>query len=137
MRALLLAVLLALAGPAPAQEVEAPPQDAAQEGASTPDYERWQETATRAEALSEAGRGSAFALGRLRRDLLAWREFFEGAQEANAGRVATVEAQIAALGPVPAEGEPAEDEDPLIAERRQVLQAELARLRAPSRTKQR
>lgn len=128
MRGLLLALLLALAGPAVAQEAEGSP---AAEAAGGPGlgYDAWAETAARAEALSEAGRGSAFALGRLRQEIVGWREVFEEAQAANAARLATVEAQIAALGPAPAEGEPAEDAR--IAERRGALAAELARLRAP------
>ena len=130
MRAVLLAVLLALAAAASAQEAPAPAQvEAAVEEGRGPDYARWAETAERAGALSEAGRGSAFALGRLRREILDWRETFEAAQGINAGRLATLEAQIEALGAAPAEGEPAED--PVITERRQALLEELARLRAP------
>lgn len=119
MRAALLALAL-LASPAPAQE-------AAPEGA--PDYAAWAETAARAEAIAEAGRGSAFALTRLRQDLVGWRDAFSAAQAANAGRIATAEAQVAALGPAPAEGEG--PEDARVAERRAALAAELARLRAP------
>jgi small-conductance mechanosensitive channel len=93
-------------------------------------YEEWEELAGRAEALSESGRGSAFALGRLRRDLVTKREEFAEAQAVNAARIATVESQIAALGPPPADGEPSEDA--IIASRREELTAELARLRAPA-----
>jgi small-conductance mechanosensitive channel len=126
LRGLLLALLLVGAAPAVTQEAEGPLPPAAGAG---PDLAAWAETAARAEAMSEAGRGSAFALGKLRQDIVVWRERFEAAQAVNAGRIATVEGQIAALGPVPAEGEV--PEDPVVAERREALQADLARLRAP------
>ncbi len=89
----------------------------------------WAKIAARAEALTEAGRGSAFALGQLRSQIIEKREGFAEAQAVNAARIATVEAQIAALGPLPAEGEPAED--PRVVARREELVAELGRLRAP------
>jgi potassium efflux system protein len=115
---LLAALLLWLAaGPGAAQAVEGP------------DYADWQRTAERAEALSEGRRGSAFALNRLRAEIVAWRETFAAAQAANAARLATVESQLAALGPAPGEGSPPEDE--AIAARRAALLADLARLRAP------
>ena len=70
LRALVVLALLALGlvGPVAAQEAEAP--SAVTETAG-PDYAAWTETAARAEALSEAGRGSSFALGQLRRKGLA------------------------------------------------------------------
>ncbi len=114
------------AADAPATEVPATEATAAVPAIDDP---AWAETAALAEAISEAGRGSAFALARVRGDLVAWRDTFSAAQSANASRIATTEAQIAALGPVPAEGEPAEDAR--VADRRTALMAELARLRAP------
>ncbi|WP_210527600.1 DUF3772 domain-containing protein [Rubellimicrobium arenae] len=142
-RAVLVALLLGFASPAAAQDeaVSPPPEAEVAEEASTevaaetsaelpgPDYAAWAETASRAEALSEAGRGSNFALSRLREEIVGWRDVFAEAQAANAARIATVDAQIAALGAAPAEGEPAED--PRVAERRAALAADLARLRAP------
>ncbi|MBP1804509.1 DUF3772 domain-containing protein [Rubellimicrobium aerolatum] len=121
-------------GPAGESAVEVAPASETAEAEpllpdGTPNHEAWQETAARAEALSEAGRGSVFALSRLREELVGWREIFAQAQAANGARIATVEAQIAALGPAPAEGEPAED--PRVAERRAALTEDLARLRAP------
>jgi small-conductance mechanosensitive channel len=109
---LLLALTGAAAGPAGAQ-----------------DYAAWGEVAARAEAMAEAGEGSAFALGRLREEVVGWREEFRATESRHGARIATVEAQVAALGPVPAEGEPVED--PTVAARREALLAELARLRAP------
>ncbi len=99
----------------------------AQEGA--PDYAAWAATAARAEAMSERGRGSAFALNRLRAEIVDWRETFARAEAANAARLVTVEAQLAALGPAPEGSAPAED--PAVADRRAALLADLARLRAP------
>ncbi|TNC52722.1 DUF3772 domain-containing protein [Rubellimicrobium rubrum] len=140
-RACLAALVLGLATPVLGQEANTAPaaQDAAAEdgqaGPATeapgggPDYAAWAETAARAEALSESGRGSAFALSRLREEIVAWRDVFATAQAANASRIATVEAQIAALGPAPAEGEPIEDGR--VAQRRADLTGSLARLRAP------
>ncbi len=135
MREVLLALLIAWAGAATAQDAaratpEAPaPSEPAAPPAQGPDYAAWSEVAARAEALSEAGRGSDFALARLRADLVEWRQTFAAQQSQNAARIATVESQIAALGAVPAEGEPAED--PTVAARRQELAATLARLAAP------
>ena len=72
----------------------------AQEGG--PDYAAWAATAARAESMSEQGRGSAFALNRLRAEIVDWREIFATAQAANAARLATVQSQLAALGEPPA-----------------------------------
>jgi len=135
-RAVLAALVLGVAAPAWAQLAQEPvaAQTETEGGGvqvpgAEPDYASWEETAQRAEALSEAGRGSAFALNKLREELVTWREVFAAAQAANAARIATVQAQIEALGPVPAEGEPAEDVR--VADRRGELQQQLARLRAP------
>ncbi|SDE91373.1 DUF3772 domain-containing protein [Limimaricola pyoseonensis] len=93
------------------------------------DWARWERTAARSEALSERGSGSDFAMQRLREELVIWRDRFQRARGANAARISTVEAQIAALGPPPEDGE----EDASIAERRAALSAQLTRLRAPVR----
>lgn len=114
---------------APVAEPSGPAAGAATAPDGTPDYAAWSETAARAAALSESGRGSTFALGQLRGKIVDWREVFAAAQAANAARIATVGSQIEALGPGPAEGEPAEDER--IAARRAALLEEFARLRAP------
>ena len=80
-RALLLALLLGAATPLWAQPVEepaaaqeTPTEVVAQVPGAEPDYASWGETAQRAEALSEAGRGSAFALNKLREEMVNWRE---------------------------------------------------------------
>lgn len=115
-RALLagLALLLAAMVPAAAQT---PPVDG-----------EWAAVAERAEAAVEAGRASTFALEQLREELAGWRETFLDLQDVNAGRIATVRAQLAALGPPPEEG--AREAD-VIAERRAALEEQLRRLRAP------
>lgn len=95
------------------------------------DLAAWDELATRAEVVVERGQGSAFALRRLRADIVAWRDLFLDAQSVNARRIATVTAQIAALGPAPAEGAPAEAES--VTARRAALDAQLAALVAPVR----
>ena len=134
LKALVTVVALTAATPLLAQEA---PETPTQEGTELalvaadgqPDYVAWDETAARAEALSEAGRGSAFALTRLREEIVGWRDVFANARAANAARIATVQAQIDALGPLPAEAEP--EEDARVAGRRADLDAQLARLRAP------
>jgi small-conductance mechanosensitive channel len=129
---LLVALLAGLAVPVLAQEAEAPRVAETAElatGGGALDYAAWAETAARAEVLAEEGRGSDFALGRLRHELVDWRESFAEAMATNSARIATVAAQLEALGPAPAEGEPVEDAR--VAERRAALLADLARLRAP------
>lgn len=99
----------------------------AQDAASTVDYQSWERTATRAESALETGRASNVALETLRSDLANWRQSFLTAQSADAERLDTLRSQIAALGPVPENGEePAE-----IASRREELNAQLTRLKAP------
>ena len=92
------------------------------------DYTAWQRTAERTEAMSELGRGSTFALERLRSDLVGWRDKFLVAQSENSTRIATVRTQIAALGQKVDTGV---DESALVAARRAALTDQLARLRAP------
>ncbi len=93
-----------------------------------PDYAAWERTASRSEAISELGRGSSFALERLRADLVAWRDQFQAEQSVNAARFRTVESQITALGPVP---DDPQDEAPEVTERRVQLHEQLTRLKAP------
>lgn len=135
-RALTLIAALLLALPALAQEQEPPATTligppVAEAAAVTLidgiDYAAWQRTAQRTATISENGTGSSFALERLRSDLVTWRDRFLRAQALNASRISTVQAQIAALGPVPEGGA----EDSRVAERRAALAAELGRLRAP------
>jgi small-conductance mechanosensitive channel len=109
----------AVAQPEPAAEAELP---------QPPDYEAWARFAAAAEAAAEDPRTMSATLEALRAELAVWRERFLGAQNANRNRLETIRAQIAALGPPPAEGvvEAAE-----IAARRAELNEQLARLEAP------
>ena len=99
----------------------------AQEPSQTVDYEAWTALATRAEQVTEDARASSEAFETLRADVVIWRDIFLAAQDAGSDRITNLEAQIAALGPVPETGEePAE-----IAQRRAELTEQLVRLRAP------
>ena len=100
----------------------------AQEAATPPDYKAWESVASNAEDLLTKGSATNDALSELRITLVDWRTVFSEAQAAEDPRVQTVRAQIAALGPVPGEGEA---EDPAIAERRKELNETLAKLQAP------
>jgi small-conductance mechanosensitive channel len=125
-RLILLVVLTAavcLPGPAAAQP------DPATVNVSEIDYEAWESAANRAESLVDAGRASTAFFNNLRAELVRWRAVFLNAQSAaNASRISTIEAQIAALGPPPADGA-AEPE--AIAERRADLNARLAEAQVP------
>lgn len=101
---------------------------AAQEGTTTIDYDAWNTAASRAEEAIEVGRASSSALEDLRTEIAEWRDDLLEAQSVNAARIDTLQAQIDALGPAPAEGE---EEAPEIAERRKELNDQLAELRAP------
>ncbi|NCO20933.1 MAG: mechanosensitive ion channel family protein [Rhodobacterales bacterium] len=111
-------VWLALAVSAPAQ--------------SDLDYATWENLAARVETTLESGRASDLVLAQLRVDVVVWRERFLAAQGINETRIATLQAQLAALGPPPGETDPPETAD--LTTRRSELAAQLARLQAPRRT---
>ena len=119
LRRLLLALALCLALPAVAQE-------------AAPDYAAWKALSTRAEAALEDAETPGEVLENLRDRIAASREAFLAAQGVNAARIATLEDQIAALGPVPESGE----EAPEAAARRAELNERLEQLRQPGRTAQ-
>jgi len=123
------ALLVVLAAPAMAQDavIGPPAPDVPAVAEATLDYGAWMRTAIRTETISENQRGSAFALERLRGDLVDWRDRFLIETQVNAARIGTVQAQIAALGPVPDGG----IEDQRVVDRRSALNEQLARLRAP------
>ena len=104
------------------------PQLPGAETSGMPDYDAWQRVAIRAERASEAGISSTFALERMRAEIVTWRDEFLTAEGINSSRIATVRAQIEALGPAPADGS---TEDSVIASRRADLNSQLARLRSP------
>ena len=119
--ALFCATLLPIA-PAIAQDAQAVQANGA------PDYEAWQRDAQRIEELIDSRTATDAALTEARAALVAARATFLAAQDANQTRIATVREQIAALGPVPAEGE---TEAPEIAARRAELAEQLAAVQAP------
>ncbi|KPQ22450.1 MAG: Protein of unknown function (DUF3772), partial [Rhodobacteraceae bacterium HLUCCA24] len=102
----------------------------AQTAPESPDYEQWQRTAERAEQVVERAAASTESLEALRAQLAGWREQFLAAQGQNTTRIATLEAQLEALGPPPEEGA---TEPPDVAQRRAELQEQLENLRAPVR----
>ncbi len=93
----------------------------------------WNDVSARAEAVLEEGGASVAALEVLRTDLVSWRTRFQDEQSVNAARIATLQAQIDALGPVPPEGE---TEPSGIGAQRADLGARLETLQAPVREAQ-
>ncbi|SFR38636.1 Small-conductance mechanosensitive channel [Yoonia tamlensis] len=89
----------------------------------------WELVATRAENLVQSGDASRFVVQQLRAELVIWRDRFLENTSVNAGRLATVNAQIAALGPVPETGEEAQS----IVDRRAALDRQRRTLDAPRR----
>ena len=96
--------------------------------ADTPDYALWDRQASQIEELVGAGNANGQQLDSLRQQVVDWRERFLSVQNVNEPRINTVRDQIAALGPVPAEGE---TEAPDLASRRAELNAALSELQAP------
>ena len=129
--AALLALLLGLSCTSVSlAQTAAPAGTVATEAASatTLDYAAWAEMAERAEAVIEDRVALDETLEQARAQLVDWREAFLVAQSANVSRLANLRSQIAALGPVPAEGTVEAGE---IAERRTELSDQLVRLQAP------
>ena len=91
------------------------------------DLSGWDTLATRAEGIAETGTASQFALGRIRAELVGWRDQFSGALGTNAHRLTTVQSQIGALGLAAN----SEDVDPVIAARMAELMALQDRLLQP------
>lgn len=96
--------------------------------ASSIDYTQWDATAEQAEALLDKSDATDKQLNEMRADLVDWRRQFRDGQDVNEGRIATVNEQISALGPAPAEGESESEE---LAKRRAELQDQLSSLQAP------
>ena len=121
-----LLVALLLPGELVAQDTTLPPQEAT-EGAIAEQQDPWERLAERAEQLAASEDASLFTIQRLRIELVTYRDEFLAESSVNAGRLETVDAQIAALGPVPESGE----EPQAVAERRAALEAQRAELVAP------
>lgn len=85
--ALILALLVALALPAGAQEAPAP------------DYNAWDKLAAQAEQILETGQANEARLRAIRAEVVKWREQFRSQEGSNSTRIATLKDQIAALGP--------------------------------------
>jgi potassium-dependent mechanosensitive channel len=122
--AALFALALPLAAPALGQDVPS-----AEQAEVELDYAAWNEMAERVEAAIEDRRASDAALDTLRGQLVSWREALLGAQNANSARIATLRAQIEALGPAP---EDATIEPDDLAARRIELAQQLLRIQAPA-----
>jgi potassium efflux system protein len=95
------------------------------------DYAAWERAAERAETVLSNPDVEERLLETLRTQLVDWRAAFLVAQNTNSTRIASIRDQIAALGPVPAEGDTEAAE---IAQRRQQLSDQLVRLQAPGIT---
>lgn len=108
-----------------------PPAALAQDEVASPTaltaMEEFERIARRAEELAGRKDVSLFAISRLRAELVTFRDEFLQLTNVNAGRLATVDAQIAALGPVPENGEEAAS----VATRRAELIAQRQALMAP------
>ena len=91
------------------------------------DLSGWDTLATRAEGIAETGAASRFALGRIRAELVGWRDQFSDALGTNAHRLTNVQSQIGALGLAAN----SEDVDPVIAARMAELMALQDRLLQP------
>ena len=115
--ALFLSLFLAFALPVAAQ-----PQDV-----QAPNYDAWSKQADQAEQILDSGQANAARLKAIRAEVVKWREQFKSQDGVNATRIATLKDQIAALGPVPAEGQ---TEAPEVAARRKELNAQMAELQA-------
>ncbi|WP_306114482.1 MULTISPECIES: DUF3772 domain-containing protein [unclassified Roseovarius] len=99
----------------------------AQPANPTPNYTDWDNVATFTERAIEAKRASNTALEELRNEIVNWRQQFLDAQQTNRAAIATVRAQLDAIGPAPEDGSEAED----IASQRQELNSRLSQLQAP------
>ena len=91
--ALFLALFLAFALPVSAQEPQAP------------NYDAWNKLADQAEQILETGQANEARLQAIRNEVVKWRDQFKANEGVNSTRIATLKDQIAALGPLPAEGQ--------------------------------
>jgi small-conductance mechanosensitive channel len=92
------------------------------------DFDAWEAEVARVEGLLEAGTASTAFFQNVRAALVERRAQFQAAETRDASRIATLQAQIDALGPVPPDGAAEPD---TIARQRAQLTEELARVRVP------
>jgi len=128
--ALALAVALLVSLPLAAPQTVTALAQATQNGAAAIDYAEWDRLAGRAEAALESARTSEDDLDTLRAQIVAQRTQFLAAQAGLQEPLVSVREQIAALGPLPAEGASESDE---IVQRRAALNEVLASREAPLR----
>ena len=93
----------------------------------TPDYSRWAATANMAQDTLEAGTANEAFLTKLREQLALRRSEFLEVQNSSPARLAILEEQLAALGPVPESGTELAE----IAERRASLAQDIEAINAP------
>lgn len=93
------------------------------------DFAVWEITAARSEGIIRDAAASSPALETLRANLAEYRSQALALQDANQARIDTLQSQLDALGPTPAEGAIEADE---VADRRGELTDQLAAARAPS-----
>ena len=94
---------------------------------AAPNYDTWDSVATYTENAIEARRASNTSLEGLRDEIVNWRQQFLDAQQSNSNAIASIQAQLEALGPAPEDGSEAED----VAAQRQQLNSRLSELQAP------
>jgi potassium-dependent mechanosensitive channel len=116
-KTLVLTVFLALAGAVSAQVT----QD------DRDRYDAWLALADRAEQVIDTAKASNTSLEQLRAEIVDYRDFFAGIRDQNSARIATLQAQLEALGPKPDSGDEPED----IANLRANLSDQLDELRVP------
>jgi small-conductance mechanosensitive channel len=121
---LVLAALLWIAGPV----LPLKPSALHAQEAASPEFAQWLSTVDRAEDTIARGQASDAAFETLRRELVDWRSQFEEGRRVNNTRIRTVQAEIEALGPPPAEGA---TEAPAVAQLRTTLNERLEELLAP------
>lgn len=124
---LLLVLGLGFVGQSALAQIPAP-RDSAETASQTIHFDAWEQLADQTDAQLLDPATTSQTLEQLRAQVAGWREVFLGAQNANSARIATLREQIAALGPVPADGETEAEE---IASRRAALNDQLVTLQAP------
>ena len=91
-------------------------------------YQGWLSTADRAEKAVDANKASNAAFEQLRAEINGYREIFDRVRNQNSERIRTLEGQLAALGPAPADGK---TEAPDLAQLRKHLEDQLNAVQVP------